>query len=124
MYRYRLTGDWPEARVATENTSGTKENRRGMGRILSSGVARCQGELLPRRGPDLARAVQYSNETVKLLLAFLVEGGLCERARARAQQIAQDADLRMVAPRDFFTVAGASIQTVPQPEPGAALCHR
>lgn len=46
-------------------------------------------------------------------LQALVEGDLSERARGRAQQIAQDADLRMVAPRDFFTVAGESIRTVP-----------
>ena len=36
-------------------------------------------------------------------LQALAEGDLSERARGRAQQIAQDADLRMVAPRDFFT---------------------
>ena len=44
-------------------------------------------------------------------LQALAEGDLSERARGRAQQIAQDADLRMVAPRDFFTVGGESIQT-------------
>jgi hypothetical protein len=44
-------------------------------------------------------------------LQALSEGDLSERARGRAQQIAQDADLRMVAPRDFFTVGGESIQT-------------
>ena len=44
-------------------------------------------------------------------LQALAEGDLSERARGRAQQIAQDADLLMVAPRDFFTVGGESIQT-------------
>lgn len=44
-------------------------------------------------------------------LQALAEGDLSERARGRAQQIAQDADLRMVAPRDFFTAGGESIQT-------------
>jgi hypothetical protein len=46
-------------------------------------------------------------------LQALAEGDLSERARTRARQIAQDADLRMIAPRDFFTVDGKRIQTVP-----------
>jgi len=39
-------------------------------------------------------------------LQALAEGDLSERARGRANQIARDADVRKVAPRDFFTVAG------------------
>src|SRR4051794_38360535 len=41
------------------------------------------------------------------------EGDLSERARRRAQEIARDADLRVVAPRDFFCVEGTRVQTVP-----------
>jgi hypothetical protein len=44
-------------------------------------------------------------------LQALAEGGLSERARRRANEIAQDADLRTVAPRDFFTVGGERVQT-------------
>ena len=44
-------------------------------------------------------------------LQALAEGDLSERARGRADQIAQDADLRINAPRDFFTVGGERIQT-------------
>jgi Protein of unknown function (DUF2924) len=44
-------------------------------------------------------------------LQALAEGDLPERARTRAQEIARDEDLRTVAPRDFFTVAGQRIQT-------------
>src|ERR1700704_7194344 len=44
-------------------------------------------------------------------LQALAEGDLTERARGRAQEIAQDADLRTVAPRDFFTVGGERVQT-------------
>ena len=44
-------------------------------------------------------------------LQALAEGDLSERARVRAQQIAQDADLRKVAPPDFFTVGGECVQT-------------
>src|ERR1017187_2498845 len=43
-------------------------------------------------------------------LQALAEGDLSERARTRAQQIARDADLRMVAPRDFFTVDGETVR--------------
>ena len=46
-------------------------------------------------------------------LQALAEGDLSARARGRAQQIAQDADLRMIAPRDFLTVAGERVQTAP-----------
>jgi hypothetical protein len=44
-------------------------------------------------------------------LQALAEGDLSERARGRAHQIAQDADLRTVAPPNFFTVGGERIQT-------------
>ena len=46
-------------------------------------------------------------------LQALAEGDLSERARARAHQIAQDADLRKVAPRDFLTVEGEPVRTMP-----------
>ena len=46
-------------------------------------------------------------------LQALAEGDLSERARRRAQEIARDADLRVVAPRDFFSVEGTRVQTAP-----------
>jgi len=46
-------------------------------------------------------------------LQALAEGDLSERARERASQIARDADLRMVAPRDFFTLGGEPVRTTP-----------
>src|ERR1700676_4570181 len=45
-------------------------------------------------------------------LQALAEGDLSERARGRANEIAQDGDLRMIAPRDFFTVGGERVQTI------------
>jgi hypothetical protein len=44
-------------------------------------------------------------------LQALAEGDLTERARTRANEIVLDADLRKVAPRDFFSVGGEPIQT-------------
>ena len=41
------------------------------------------------------------------------EGDLSARARQRAQEIADDADLRKIAPADFFTVGGQAIETTP-----------
>ena len=41
----------------------------------------------------------------------MAEGDLSERARERASQIAQDADLRILAPRDFFSVGGERVRT-------------
>ena len=49
-------------------------------------------------------------------LQALAEGDLSERARTRAQQIAQDGDLRINAPRDFFNVGGERIHTTGGPE--------
>jgi hypothetical protein len=45
-------------------------------------------------------------------LQALAEDDLSERARGRAHKIAQDADLRIVAPADFFTVSGERVRTV------------
>ena len=44
-------------------------------------------------------------------LQALAEGGLSQRARDRAREIARDADLRLIAPPDFFTVNGANVTT-------------
>src|ERR1035438_3469798 len=46
-------------------------------------------------------------------LQALAEGDLSERARQRAGEIARDADLRIVAPRGFFTLGGRPIEPVP-----------
>jgi hypothetical protein len=46
-------------------------------------------------------------------LQALAEGDLTERAITRANEIAQDADLRKVAPADFFSLDGKPIQTTP-----------
>ena len=44
-------------------------------------------------------------------LQALAEGDLTERARHRATQIARDADLRLLAPKDFFVAGGQRIET-------------
>ena len=46
-------------------------------------------------------------------LQALAEGELSERARARAREIANDADLRILAPRDFFSVSGQPVEIIP-----------
>jgi Protein of unknown function (DUF2924) len=47
-------------------------------------------------------------------LQALAEGDLTERARQRAGELARDADLRIVAPRNFFLAAdGQPIKTTP-----------
>ena len=44
-------------------------------------------------------------------LQALAEGDLSARARGRAHEIARDADLRKIAPRDFFQVNGEAVRT-------------
>ena len=46
-------------------------------------------------------------------LRALAEGDLSERACRRAQEIARDTDLRIIAPPDFYTVSGENVQTIP-----------
>ena len=46
-------------------------------------------------------------------LQALAEGELSERARARAREIAHDADLRILAPRDFFNTSGQPVEIIP-----------
>jgi Protein of unknown function (DUF2924) len=62
-------------------------------------------------------------------LQALAEGDLSERARARAHHIAQDGDLRINAPRDFFKVSGEPVQNRQEqdrrlPLPGALLTRK
>jgi hypothetical protein len=47
-------------------------------------------------------------------LQALAEGQLSERARARAREIANDADLRVVAPKSFFSVGGEPVAIIPR----------
>jgi hypothetical protein len=44
-------------------------------------------------------------------LQALADGDLSQRARDRAREIARDADLRLIAPPDFFTVSGENVAT-------------
>jgi len=46
-------------------------------------------------------------------LQALAEGELSERALARAREIANDADLRIIAPPDFFSVSGQPVEIIP-----------
>jgi Protein of unknown function (DUF2924) len=67
-------------------------------------------------------------------LQALAEGDLSQRARGRANEIAQDADLRINAPPEFFTVGGERLQTTGDrnrreqdrrlPLPGALLTRK
>src|ERR1700693_4477419 len=67
-------------------------------------------------------------------LQAIAEGDLSQRARERAQQIAQDGDLRINAPRDFFSLGGELVEATGDrkrrepdrrlPLPGALLTRK
>lgn len=66
-------------------------------------------------------------------LQALAEGDLSDRARQRAQQIACDADLRIIPPRGFLDSSGGNIEPKPTddaprdprlPAPGARLSRQ
>src|SRR5512144_1167405 len=48
----------------------------------------------------------------------IAEGGLSERARQRAAELARDADIRMTLPRPPKVTPGAKSSTQPAPAPG------
>jgi len=56
-------------------------------------------------------------------LQALAEGDLTARARERAREIARDADLRIIAPREFFTVEGAPVRTTRKESSRPADCR-
>ncbi|MGB9457525.1 MAG: DUF2924 domain-containing protein [Bryobacteraceae bacterium] len=56
-------------------------------------------------------------------LQALAEGDLTERARERAGELARDADLRIIAPRDFFTIEGAPVRTTRRESSRPADCR-
>jgi hypothetical protein len=55
---------------------------------------------------------QHLFRRVAWRLQALAEGGLSERAHKRAQEIARDADLRIIAPKDFLVVGGERIEAI------------
>src|SRR5580698_4412763 len=65
------------------------------------------------REPTRSRHREHLFRRIAWRLQALAEGDLTERALKRAQQIARDADLRKVAPRDFLRVDGEPVQTTP-----------
>jgi hypothetical protein len=79
-----------------------------------------------------SRHRQHLFRRIAWRLQALAEGDLTERARARANEIAQEADLRKVAPRGFFSVGGEAVETTRGdrqkdrrlPLPGAVLSRK
>ena len=79
-----------------------------------------------------SRHRQHLFRRIAWRLQALAEGDLTERARARANEIAQEADLRKVAPRGFFSVGGETVETTRGdrhkdrrlPLPGAMLSRK
>ena len=63
------------------------------------------------REPARCRHRKHLFRRIAWRLQALAEGDLSERARGRANEIARDGDLRINAPRDFFTVGGEQVQT-------------
>ena len=63
--------------------------------------------------PTRSRHREHLFRRIAWRLQALAQGDLSARARDRAQQIARDADLRMIAPPDFLTVDGERVRTTP-----------
>lgn len=91
--------------------------------VPSCRVTSCCSESSYRTPRDVSGGVSKRRNTVAPRPASICSGalrgvcrhwqkeGLSDSARRRAHEIAHDADLRMIAPRDFFTVGGERIRT-------------
>ncbi|MCU1337758.1 MAG: hypothetical protein JWO19_3339 [Bryobacterales bacterium] len=76
---------------------------------------------------------QFLFRRIAYRLQANAEGDLCERARNRATDIADDRDLRLRAPKEFVTRLGSVSQSIDRsrppkdgrlPEPGSLLTRR
>src|SRR5713101_9189053 len=67
---------------------------------------------------------QFLFRRIAWRLQARVEGGLSERARQRALEIANDADLRIRAPEGFFAASGPSNAARPLDRAGAGRDRR
>ena len=103
-------GRWRTATEGTTNLDATvwmeieKLRRASLTALREKYREAFQEETRSRHREHLFRRIAWR-------LQALAEGDLSERARVRAQQIARDADLRTVAPRDFLSVSGERVQT-------------
>ena len=61
---------------------------------------------------------QYLFRRIAWQLQAQLEGGLSERARIRAAQIADDADLRSAGPKGFWSWPDQARTATPRPSPG------
>ena len=69
-------------------------------------------EARSRHRDQLFRKIAWRLQAVR-------DGDLSERARKRAEEIAQDVDLRVIAPPNYFVVEGTPIEIAPtEPQPG------
>jgi hypothetical protein len=80
------------------------------------------GQLRQRFAELFGEATQASNRTwlikrIAWRMQALAEGDLSERARRRAAELAQDADLRLTPPRSKTTATTATPEPVPVPAP-------
>jgi hypothetical protein len=83
--------------------------------LRKASVAALQGkyrELFQEKARSRHR--QHLFRKIVWRLQALAEGELSERARARAGDIANDADLRVLAPRGFFSVGGEPVEIIPR----------
>ena len=88
-------------------------------KLRRASLAELQGRYREVFGEDTAsRHREHLFRKIAWRVQALHEGDLSERARARARELACDADLRIVAPRGFFGDRPSARLTVPRTDRG------
>ena len=74
--------------------------------------------------PTGSRNKDFLFKRIAWRIQSLAEGGLSERAKRRAEELARDADIRMTLPRPPKAATGAATRTVALPAPKATTHDR
>jgi hypothetical protein len=89
--------------------------------LSGMGVTQLRARYLEVFGePSRSGNKDYLSKKVAWRLQSLAEGGLSERAKRRAEELARDADVRTTVPRPPKTTVGAAARTVVLAAPSSA----
>jgi hypothetical protein len=101
-------------------TTSKQTPARQLAALAGKGVAELRAKYLEVFGePSRSGNKDYLYKKLAWRIQSLAEGGLSERAKRRAEELARDADIRTTVPRTPVMTAGAAARTVVLAAPGS-----